>query len=177
MKKNLNSLKVVTGKTFAIHQHLFTPQSFNGSIPKYTLNFGIFKHDKETLEIIENAIEAAIEQGEFEKDETFNRELLRLPLRDGDLEYPNDPLYAGCYFMNATNTIKPTVVDKNVKEIYDGKKISLGDYVKVSISFVPYNFNNNQGVSCRLHGVQYLGLPSRLIELRADPTEDFVKEK
>ena len=39
---------------------------------------------------------------------------LKLPLRDGDIDRPDDEAYAGCYFFNANSRQAPQVVDAKV---------------------------------------------------------------
>ena len=42
---------------------------------------------------------------------------LKLPLRDGDIDRPDDEAYAGCYFFNANSRQAPQVVDAKVQPI------------------------------------------------------------
>ena len=55
---------------------------------------------------------------------------LKLPLRDGDIDRPEDEAYAGCYFLNANSREKPQVVDKQVQPILDQTEV-YGAYVEV----------------------------------------------
>ena len=48
---------------------------------------------------------------------------LKLPLRDGDIERPDDEAYAGCYFLNANSRQAPQVVDRKVQPILDQSEV------------------------------------------------------
>ena len=51
---------------------------------------------------------------------------LKLPLRDGDIDRPEDEAYAGCYFLNANSREKPQVVEECVvRRIVDFLKAAL----------------------------------------------------
>lgn len=61
--------------------------------------------DAEMIAKIESAIEAAYREGEAKLKGNGKSvpalSVLKTPLRDGDLERPDDPAYAGSYFVNA----------------------------------------------------------------------------
>lgn len=167
--------KVVTGELILNHPHLLKAWSINGSTPRHSAILIISKSATETLEKIHTAIEAAIEKGNFGSIENFDRSMLKLPLRDGDIEYPTDELYKNSYFLSATSPIAPIVVDKAVHPVLSDTQISAGEYAKASIDFIPYNFKGKMGISCRLYNVQLLG-KSKLRELRPDPRDEFTVE-
>ena len=98
------STKVITGKCRASYVHLFEPHSTNGSDPKYSVSLIIPKSDTETIEKIHAAVEEAKQSGVS----NWNGKIppnLKLPLRDGDEERPDDPAFADSYFIN-TNSIR-----------------------------------------------------------------------
>ena len=82
--------KVITGKVRASFVHIFEPQSVNGSEPKYSCSFIIPKSDTETIGKIRAAIEEAKQNG-VSKWGGKTPANLKLPLRDGDIERPDDP--------------------------------------------------------------------------------------
>ena len=58
-----NNTKVVTGmNTRLSYAHLFEPVSINGGAEKYSVSVLIPKDDKATIEKIEKAVDAAIEE-------------------------------------------------------------------------------------------------------------------
>jgi hypothetical protein len=146
--------KVITGKVRASFVHIFEPQSVNGSEPKYSCSFIIPKSDAETIGKIRAAIEEAKQNG-VSKWGGKTPANLKLPLRDGDIERPDDPAYADAYFVNANSREKPGVVDRKRIPITDPLMVYSGCYVRASISFYPFNTNGNRGIACGLQNIQF----------------------
>ena len=147
------STKVITNKVRASFVHVFEPQSVNGSEPKYSCSFIIPKSDTETIA----AIKAAIEQAKQDGIAKFGGQIpptLKMPLRDGDIDRPDDPNYADCYFVNANSKEKPGIVDRRRIPITDPLELYSGCYVRASINFYPFNTNGNRGIAAGLGNVQ-----------------------
>ena len=147
------STKVITGKVRASFVHVFEPTSVNGSEPKYSCSFIIPKSDTATIA----AIRAAIEEAKQEGVAKFGGKIppnLKLPLRDGDIDRPDDPNYANSYFVNANSKEKPGVVDRRRVPITDPLELYSGCYVRASINFFSFNTNGNKGVAAGLGNVQ-----------------------
>ena len=107
---SFNSTKVITGvNTRWSYCNVWEPKSINGGTPKYSVSLIIPKTDTVTVEKIKKAIEAAYKEGESKLRGTGKSvpalEAIKTPLRDGDLERPDDDAYKGCYFMNALKFI------------------------------------------------------------------------
>ena len=147
--------KVITGKVRASFVHIFEPQSVNGSEPKYSCSFIIPKSDAETIGRIRAAIEEAKQNG-VSKWGGKTPANLKLPLRDGDIERPDDPAYADACFVNANSREKPGVVDRRRVPITDPLMVYSGCYVRASIRFYPFNTNGNRGIACGLNNIQKL---------------------
>ena len=119
MSKNVkmtNPMKVITGpNTRWSYANVWEPKSINGGTPKYSVSLIIPKSDTKTVAKIEAAIEAAYREGEAKLKGNGKSvpalSVLKTPLRDGDLERPDDPAYAGSYFVNANATSAPGIVD------------------------------------------------------------------
>ena len=169
---DLNERIVITEAIVLLNPYLFEGKSFNGQPVKYGTGIGVLKDDYVTLDKINNAIDETIKNGNFTKCDK-----IKLPLRDGDKEYPNKQLYHNSYFLYATSDTKPEVVDHNLKLNLGGTSVSHGDYAKVCISFEPYNIKENKGISCRLIAVQTLNRKSRSLELRPDINTIFKVER
>ena len=60
---------------------------------------------------------------------------LKLPLRDGDIDRPDDENYAGHMFFNAASKDAPQIVDRKVQPILDPMECGSGDYCNVSVNF------------------------------------------
>lgn len=162
-----NETKVITGKVRLSYANLFEPRSINGSEPKYSVSLIIPKSDKQMIEVIKQAIENAKQRdkGKWGGKIPAN---LKLPLRDGDEEKPDDEAYANSYFINANSTVPPTVVGTE-KDKATGKAIRLteeevysGCYARVSINFYGFNAAGNKGIACWLGNVQKLEDGERL---------------
>lgn len=147
--------KVVTGiNTRLSYANIWEPKSINGGKEKYSVSLIIPKSDTKTLTAIEKAIDAAIEEGigKFGGKKP-NKAVLKLPLRDGDLEKDNVN-YKDAYFINANSITAPQIVDKQVQPILDQSEVYSGCYARVSISFYAFNTNGNRGVACGLGNIQ-----------------------
>ena len=104
------------------------------------------------------------------------------PLRDGDLERPDDAAYAGCYFVNANSATAPGIVDADRQPILDRSEVYSGVYGRASINFYAFNSNGNKGIACGLNNLQKikdgepLGGKSRAEDdFATDADEDFLR--
>lgn len=152
----VQNTKVVTGKVRLSYVNIFEPRAIaEGQDKKYSLCILIPKSDVDTLRKIKTAVEAAKEAGKSLWGGKIPPNL-KLPLRDGDVDRPDQPEYAGHYFLNASSKQKPGIVDKNVQPILDSTEVYSGCYGRVSINFFPFNQAGNKGVGCGLQNVQKL---------------------
>ncbi len=149
--------KVITGLVRFSYAKVFKAESVGESDePKFSVSLIIPKSDKTTLNKIRAAIEAAKEAGKTSKFGGKIPTNLKLPLRDGDEERPDDEAYANSYFVNASCLTKPGVVDKDLNPILDQDEFYSGCYGRASITFYPFNANGNKGIAAGLNNVQKL---------------------
>ena len=102
MNKNVkinNPMKVITGPdTRWSYANVWEPKSINGGTPKYSVSLIISKSDTKTIAKIEAAIEAAYKEGEAKLKGNGKSvpalSVIKTPLRDGDMERPDDPAYS-----------------------------------------------------------------------------------
>lgn len=146
--------KVITGKCRASFVHIFEPQSINGSEPKFSCSLIIPKSDTETIGKIREAIEEAKQNGVSKWGGKIPPNL-KLPLRDGDIDRPDDPAYADSYFINASSLEKPGIVDRKRVPITDPLAVYSGCYIRASINFYPFNTNGSRGVAAGLANIQF----------------------
>jgi hypothetical protein len=175
MSTQTQTTKVVTGVVRLSYAHLFEPTSINeGEDKKYSVSILIPKKDKETIAKIEAAIAAATEQGKAKWGGKIPAKL-KLPLRDGDEDRPDDDAYVGHYFINASTKSKPGVVDKDLNPVLDQEEVYSGCYGRVSINFYPFEASGNKGVAAGLNNVQKLkdGEP---LAGKASAQDDFSDE-
>ena len=146
--------KVITGIVRLSYANVWEPKSINGGAEKYSVSLIIPKSDKKTVDAINAAVDAAIEEGigKFGGKKP-NKAAIKLPLRDGDIER-DDEAYADSYFVNANSTTAPQIVDQKVQPILDRGEVYSGCYARVSINFYAFNSNGNKGIACGLGNIQ-----------------------
>lgn len=172
----ISKTKVITGKeTRLSYFNGWEPKSINGGPEKYSVCLLIPKDDKTTLDAIEKAIEAAIEEGIAKfGGKKPNKAAIKLPLRDGDVER-EDEAYKGYYFINANSTTPPQIVDSSVKPILDRSEVYSGCYARVSINFYAFNKNGNKGVACGLGNIQKIK-DGEMLGGKSLAVDDFTEE-
>lgn len=174
---NVSKTKVITGKNTRLsYFHGWEPTSINGGPERYSVSVLIPKDDKETVQAIERAIDAAIEEGIAKfGGKKPNKAAIKLPLRDGDTER-EDEAYAGHWFINANSKTAPQIVDKAVKPILDRDEVYSGCYARVSLNFYAFNSNGNKGIACGLGNIQKIrdGEP---LGGRSSAADDFSTEE
>lgn len=160
MSKNYkNPTKVITGpKTRWSYANVWDPKSINGGTPKYSVSLIIPKSDVATVKKIEAAIQAAYEEGESKlkgnSKSVPSLKVLKTPMRDGDLERPDDAAYADSYFINANSASAPGIVDADRQPILERSEVYSGVYGRASINFYAFNSNGNKGIACGLNNLQ-----------------------
>ena len=195
MPKFMNATKVITGvNTRWSYANVWDPKSINGGAPKYSVSLIIPKSDTATVEKIKAAIQAAYEEGESKLKGNGKTvpalSVLKTPLRDGDLERPDDEAYKGCYFINANSATAPGIVDADrqpilerseVYPILTRSEVYSGVYGRASISFYAFNSSGNKGIACGLNNLQKirdgepLGGKSRAEDdFASDEEDDFL---
>lgn len=147
------------------YPHLFTPRAANDQAePKYSATLLIPKSDTATIQRVQAAIQAAVDDGVQRGDfkQVIDPAATKYPpLRDGDL--PNDngetrgPEFAGHWFIaaKASTKRKPFVVDQSLQPIMQEADIYAGCYVNIALQFYSYKTSGNQGISAQLVGVQF----------------------
>jgi len=155
-----NPTKVVTGEARLSYANLWEPKSINGGTPKYSVSIIIPKSDTKTIGKITAAIEAAYREGETKLKGNGKTvpplSTLKTPLRDGDVDRPDDEAYAGSYFINANSATAPGIVDKARDPILERSQIYSGVYARASANFYAFNSNGNKGIACGLNNIQKL---------------------
>ncbi len=145
--------KVITGKVRFSYLHIWEPTSVEqDGEKKYSASLIIPKSDKAMVARIKAAIEAAKEQGKVK----FGGKVpatLKLPLRDGDLERPEDEAYANSFFINANCKTQPGIVDKKRQKILNQEEVYSGCYGLASITFYAFNTKGNKGIACGLNHI------------------------
>lgn len=166
------NVKVITGKAKLSYAHIWEPKAMNDSVDmKYSCSLIIPKSDVKTIAAIKDAIENAKKNGAAKWGGKVPS-VLKLPLRDGDEEKPDDENYKNSYFLNASAKAKPGIVDRNCKPIMDMAEVYSGCYVAAAINFYPFNTNGNKGIAVGLDNIMKIadGTP---LGGRASAESDF----
>ena len=174
---NVNKTKVITGKNTRLsYFHGWEPTSINGGPERYSVSVLIPKDDKETIKAINDAVDAAIEEGIAKfGGKKPNKAAIKFPLRDGDTER-EDEAYAGHWFINANSKTAPQIVDKAVKPILDRDEVYSGCYARVSLNFYAFNSNGNKGIACGLGNIQKIR-DGESLGGRSSAADDFSTEE
>ena len=182
----VKTTKVITGvDTRWSYANIWTPKAIDGGTPKYSVSLIIPKSDTQTIQKIRTAIQAAYEEG-ASKLKGNSRSVpplssLKTPLRDGDIERPDDEAYKNAFFVNANSSNAPGVVDASLQPIIDTNEVYSGVYGRASISFYAFNTNGNKGIACGLNNLQKirdgepLGGRTRAEDDFADASDDFLE--
>ena len=156
-----NPTKVITGvNTRWSYANVWDPKAIDGGKPKYSVSLIIPKDDEVTVNKIKAAIQAAYEEGQSKLKGNGKSvpplSAIKNPLRDGDIEKPDDEAYAGAYFVNANSSTAPGIVDANRQPIIERSEMYSGIYGRASINFYAFNVNGNRGIACGLNNLQKL---------------------
>ena len=185
-QKVSNPMKVITGPdTRWSYANVWEPKSINGGAPKYSVSLIIPKSDTKTVNKIKAAIQAAYEEGAAKLKGNSNSvpalAAIKTPLRDGDVERPDDPAYAGAYFINANSATAPGIVDADRNPVLTRSEVYSGVYGRASISLYAFNSNGNKGIACGLNNLQLIrageplgGKASAESDFASDEDEDFL---
>ena len=181
MAKYVNPTKVITGvNTRWSYANVWQPKSINGGAEEYSVSLIIPKSDTVTINKIKAAIQAAYEEGESKLKGNGKSvpplAALKTPLRDGDVERPDDPVYAGSYFINANSATAPGIVDADRQPILDRSEVYSGVYGRASINLYAFNSNGNKGIACGLNNLQKIrdGEP---LGAKSRAEDDFATEE
>lgn len=154
-QKNFSATKMVIPCRISF-ANIWEPKAINGGDEKYSVSCLIPKSDKKTIARIQKAVEAAKEDGKTRKWGGKIPPNLKLPLRDGDIDRPDDENYEDCFFLNASSKDAPQVVDRKVNPILDPMMVYSGCYCNVSVNFYAFNANGNRGVAAGLGNIQFV---------------------
>ena len=186
MAKFKNPMKVITGpQTRWSFCNVWEAKSINGGTPKYSVSLIIPKSDTVTVDKINAAIQAAYTEGES-KLKGNGRSVpplsaIKTPLRDGDIERPNDEAYKNSYFINANSATAPGIVDADRNVILERSEVYSGVYGRASINLYAFNSNGNKGIACGLNNLQKIkdgeplgGKSSAEDDFATDDDDDFL---
>jgi hypothetical protein len=149
--KIIDGTRVIFGPVRLSYTHVWEKRKVNDSDEgKYSTAILIPKDEKETLQALKQAIEAAKAKG-LQKWGGKMPKTLALPLRDGD--ETEDPNYEGHVYLNASAKTRPGIVNSKKEPITDEEEIYSGVWCYVSLNFFPYAASGNKGVAAGLNNL------------------------
>lgn len=163
----------ITGLVRFSYAAVFKPTAMNeGDTPKYSISLLIPKKDKKSLAKIKKAIKACMEDN---KDSVFGGKIkgLKNPLRDGDEEREDQEAYENMFFLNASSTRKPQILDRDMDPITEEEDFYSGCYGRASLNFFAYNRNGNKGIGVGLNNLQKIKDGERLGGGATSAFDDF----
>jgi hypothetical protein len=168
-KQNINDVRI----TFPV---LFDAKQVNGQgDPKHSGSFLIRRDHPQLAAIKEAIVKAATEKWGAKAAEVLRALAAsdKICLHDGDSKSDYDG-YAGNYFINASNKIRPLVIgpDRAPLVAADGKPYS-GCYVNVILEFWAQDNQFGKRVNASLLGVQFLRDGERLAGGGVAAADDF----
>ena len=155
--KKLTDTSVRIGEVRFSYANVFEPRASLGGEPKYSCAILVPKTNREAVKLVEDAINAAMQNGASSKWGGKIPKNVKSPLRDGD-EERDDPTYEGMYFINASATtkVKPAVkiLEGGVlADALDSEDFYSGCYGAAVLNFYPYSASGNNGVAAGLNVV------------------------
>ena len=79
-----------------------------------------------------------------------------IPLHDGDIEKPDNPVFRNSYYLNAKCKDAPQIVDHNVRPITEPNELYSGCFGNISLIFYAYNCAGSKGIGVWLGNIQKL---------------------
>lgn len=145
-------MKVTLKNVRFSYANVFEPRSIEGATPKYSVSLLISKDDAETIQQLKTAIQATIEEGISKKFGGKKPATLDICLRDGDVQRPDDENYSGMYYINASNTKRPTVFNQYKKDATPDEFYS-GCYGVAMIDLYAHSMPTKKGIYAQLVAV------------------------
>ncbi len=198
--KKLSSTEIRTGRVRMSYPHIFKPQAKKDAqgnvvtgpdgqpIYQFSSAFIIPKTEVETVTAIQDIIKAAalefFPQGKVPagfaegfRDGDTDKSTLLDPM---DPSKGRKPELVGCYFLNATTRMKPTVIGNekdaftNVFKNLAENEIKAGDWVRVQLRAYGFDVGTNKGVAFSFSGIQLFEVGEALAAggFRADAFDD-----
>lgn len=168
-KFNLNNVRL----TFPV---LFEPKQVQGQgEAKFSATFLLPKNHPQLADVKKAISEAATQKWGAKAGDVLKQLMAadKLCLHDGDAKSDYDG-YAGNYFINASNKVRPLVIDeqRNDLKAADGKPYS-GCYVNAIVEFWPQDNQFGKRVNASLLGIQFRADGERLAGGSSASADDF----
>lgn len=155
--KKMTATAVRLGEVRFSYAHVFERRrDEDGNDGKYSVCVLIPKTDKQALDMIAAATEAAKQDGKAKKWGGKIPANVKVPLRDGDIEHEDDPTFHGMMFFNASSNSKPGVkvlAGGALSDAIDESDFYSGCWGAVTVNFFPFENSGNKGVAVGLNNL------------------------
>ena len=136
--------------------HLDAPRAAaQGSDPKYSATVIIPKSETEIIKELNAAISQAVDEGTVKlwkgQKPNVRSSNFKFPLKDGDVERPDDEAFKGCMFFNASSKSAVPTLNK-IKEPIDPVQVYSGCYAIASVNFYAFDMGS-KGIAGGLNAV------------------------
>lgn len=175
-------MKFTTGKARLSYAHIFKTYATDGKAPKYSCALLFPKSDTKNIDRLNKLVKTMLADPENkQKWGTSNAAALKMPLRDGDAERPDDSNYKGMFFLNASANPEypPKVVTLDRVPVADPSEVYSGCWVQAVLEFYSYNSRGNKGIGAGLRGIRKLkdDKPFTSSEISdSDFSDDFIDD-
>lgn len=168
--------KLVLPPALGSYANIFQPREIEGSSggPKYSISLLWDANDKSLAPVRKLIEEVAVakfgpaaKQWLAQGGGRFHN-----PLRDGSIEKPEDAVYAGKVFLNASSSRQPGIVDGKLNKVFEEEEAYSGCTFRASVSFFAFDKAGKKGVGCGLNNLQVVKKGDR-IDGRRDAAEEF----
>ena len=154
--KKLSETQVRIGEVRFSYANVFEPRVDQNGNEKYSCSILIPKDNTAAVKMVEEAINAAKQNGKTSKWGGKIPANCKSPLRDGDIDREDDENYAGCWFINASaraqNKPAVKVLDGGIlADALDNEDFYSGCYGVAVLNFFPYDASGNKGVGAGLN--------------------------
>lgn len=172
------STRIVLPVALGSYAFLFTarpPKDGKGD-PKFSLSLLIEKSREAELKPLRDLIlKVAVEKFGPKAADIFGKNTLRLkqPIHDGDVERPEDESYAGKFYMTATTTRAPGIVDAKLQPVFEEGEAYSGCFFRASVAVYAFE-NESKGVTIFLNNVQVVKKGPR-IDGRVSAEREFAE--
>lgn len=178
--KVLSATGLRLGEVRFSYANVLTPRANDDGKEKYSVQVLVPKNDAQAKKLIDAAVEAAAQAGISAKwgGKRPPASKLHLPLRDGDDEFPDDPVYEGMWFFNASTNVenKPGVKvleGGQMNDALDSEDFYSGCWGAVVVNFFAYSTNGNNGVAAGLNNLIKTRDDERLGGSKRSADQDF----
>ena len=156
----MNATTITIGEARLSYVHVFEPYQTNpGQAQKFSCTVLIPKANTKVKAQIDEAIEAARQQGLQNKWAGQAPAIIATTLHDGDGVKQNGEAYGpecrGCWVLNCSANPEhpPKIVNAMRQTVIDQSEIYSGIYGWVNVNFYPYFNSMKKGIGCGLNAV------------------------